>query len=583
VARDREHRKDIDGLRAIAVLSVILFHFGYLANGYLGVDVFFVISGYLITGIIYDELLNGRFSLLHFYLRRTRRIIPLALFVSVVSFAIGIRLMLPDDLENLAESVVATNLFANNILQAITTRDYWNVVNEYKPLVHTWTLGVEEQYYFFYPILLLALRKKARVLVPPVLVALTVASLGLNFARFPDYQKFFYLPFRLYELSLGGLGAVYFRERRLRHSVSPLLVLVLLCALCIPLPFVSGKVVVLASVLSTLGILISANDASTLATLALENPLAVAVGKISFSLYMWHQVILAYARYVSLTAPTPLRLGEIFVLTLLLSVATYHFVEQPFRRRETVSTRTLLATLSAGWALSTALALVTYLRAGVLRDVPELDIAAGHVERGMHAAYNDRIYEYDTGFRGTGKVKVLVVGNSFSRDWANVLLESKYATDIAISYTDSPNACPDFAQRAKEADVIFYSETRRSTLLSTGELGDDVIAKLWVVGTKNFGVSNGPIYNHHGGDDYAQRTRLDRRFLLQNEALKGDWGGRYIDLIGKIMNGDETVPVFTPSRKFISQDCRHLTRAGAAYFAQLFDAELGSMLRRPGS
>ena len=578
MARDREHRKDIDGLRAIAVLSVILFHFGYLANGYLGVDVFFVISGYLITGIIYDELLSGGFSLVRFYLGRTRRILPLALFVTLVSFAIGMQLMLPDDLENLAESVVATNLFGNNILQAVTTRDYWDVVNEYKPLVHTWTLGVEEQYYFFYPILLLALRKNVRALLPGALVALTAASVALNCAHFPDFQKFFYLPFRFYELSLGGLGAIYFRDRRLRHRVSPFLVLALLLALCIPLPFVSAKVLVPASVLLTLGILVSASDTGTLAALALENPLIVAVGKISFGLYMWHQVILAYARY-AFGALTPLRLAVVFVLTLVLSVATYRFVEQPFRRRETVSTRTLLATVSAVLALSTALALVAYLRAGVLRDVPELDIVAAHVQQGMHAAYNHRIYEYDRSFPETDKVKVLVVGNSFSRDWSNVLLESNYAANIAISYTDDPSSCPDFTQRAREADVVFYSETRRSTL----RLADDVIAKLWVVGTKNFGVSNGAVYNHQGGDYYAQRTRLDRRFLAQNEALKRDWSARYVDLLGKIMDGGETVPVFTPSRKFISQDCRHLTRAGAAYFAQLFDAELGSILRRAGS
>ncbi|HSY24831.1 MAG TPA: acyltransferase [Polyangiaceae bacterium] len=572
------YRKDIDGLRAVAVLSVILFHFGYLAHGYLGVDVFFVISGYLITGIIYDELLSGDFSLARFYLRRTRRIIPLALFVTVVSFAIGRQLMLPDDLENLAESVVATNSFGNNILQAVTTRNYWDVANEYKPLVHTWTLGVEEQYYFFYPILLLALRKNVRALLPGVLVALTAASLALNLVHFPDFQKFFYLPFRFYELSLGGLGAIYFRDRRLRPRVSPFLVAALLCALCIPLPFVSAKVLIPASVLLTLGILVSANDTSTVAALALENPLLVGVGQISFGLYLWHQVILAYARY-AFAALTPSRLAVIFVLTLLLSVATYRFVEQPFRRRETVSTRTLLAAVSTVWALSTALALVTYLRAGVLHDVPELDIVAAHVQQGMHAAYNHRIYEYDRAFPGTDKVKVLVVGNSFGRDWTNVLLESKYAANIAISYTDDPNSCPDFTRRAKEADVIFYSETPRSTV----RLADDLVAKLWVVGTKNFGVSNGAIYNHRGGDYFAQRARLGHDVLAQNEALKRDWGGRYVDLIGKIVAGDETVPVFTPSEKFISQDCRHLTRAGAEYFAQLFDAELGSILRRAGS
>ena len=154
------YRNDIDGLRAIAVLAVIIFHFGFLPNGYLGVDVFFVISGYLITGIIYNELNENRFSMINFYLRRTRRIIPLALFISMVSLSIGVATMLPDDLENLAQSVASTNLFSNNILQAITTKNYWDVVNEYKPLMHTWSLGIEEQYYLFYPLLFLLVGKK---------------------------------------------------------------------------------------------------------------------------------------------------------------------------------------------------------------------------------------------------------------------------------------------------------------------------------------------------------------------------------------------------------------------------------------
>jgi peptidoglycan/LPS O-acetylase OafA/YrhL len=123
------YRHDIDGLRTIAVLSVIIFHFGYLPYGYLGVDIFFVISGYLITKIIDTETRSNKFSIKQFYLRRIRRILPLVLVITIIAIAIGFFVMLPDDFENLVQSIVATNLFSNNILQFITTGNYWDVVN----------------------------------------------------------------------------------------------------------------------------------------------------------------------------------------------------------------------------------------------------------------------------------------------------------------------------------------------------------------------------------------------------------------------------------------------------------------------
>ena len=132
-----QYRTDIDGLRAFAVSAVILFHLGYLPNGYLGVDVFFVISGYLITSIVYGKASRGTFSIADFYRRRIRRILPLMLVVSSVALAVGASYMLPDDLENLGQSVVASNFSANNILMYFTSADYWAVRNDYKPLMHT--------------------------------------------------------------------------------------------------------------------------------------------------------------------------------------------------------------------------------------------------------------------------------------------------------------------------------------------------------------------------------------------------------------------------------------------------------------
>src|SRR5262249_8089781 len=154
--------------------------------------------------------------------------------------------------------------------------------------------------------------------------------------------------------------------------------------------------------------------------------------------------------------------------------------------------------------------------------VPELEIAADRAQRGMHSAYNMRVFAYDADFEPTGKLKVLVVGNSFSRDWANVLLESRYGDGISLSYIADARAHADLTRRMKEADVIFYSRVLPSDVPQV----DGTTAKLWVVGTKSFGASNGIFYNHRGDDYYAQRTPLEEGVMAQNEALERDWGGR---------------------------------------------------------
>lgn len=150
------YRPEIDGLRALAILPVIFFHLGFnlFSGGFLGVDIFFVISGYLITYIIIIEIKEKRFSLVLFYERRARRILPALFLIMFLSSVVGYFLMLPDAYQNFGQSLVSTTLFSNNIFSIITS-DYWDLTSEFKPLLHTWSLGVEEQYYFLIPLILL--------------------------------------------------------------------------------------------------------------------------------------------------------------------------------------------------------------------------------------------------------------------------------------------------------------------------------------------------------------------------------------------------------------------------------------------
>ena len=577
------YRKDIDGLRAIAVLSVIAFHFGLLPNGYLGVDVFFTISGYLITGIIYKETAEGRFSIIQFYLRRTRRIIPLILLISFISLIIGMAVMLPDDLENLSQSVIATNLFSNNILQLITTRNYWDVVNEFKPLMHTWSLGIEEQYYLLYPFLFLIIGRKRKTWVLPVLLLLTLISLLLFLSPFfSSPAKYYLIPFRFFELSIGGIGAILCKDKTINKKYAPLFLAALIAIISMHIKQVPGSLETIIVVLITIGLLVTTNDQNKMSSRILENKLMVSIGKLSFSLYMWHQLILSYTRYFIVQETTISSLALVFISIVALSVLSYYFIEQPFRDKTRIMTTTLLWVLGLTFMLTTVSATVIYFRAGVIRDVPELDITTTEVKRNMHAQYNASVKNYDKAFTDTKKLKVLVIGNSYARDWANVLLESKFRKDIELSYINYLSKSGDHLQRSQQADLIFFTELDRSLFIRAYKNGYNIdTSKVWCVGIKNFGISNGLFYNHKRDKEYfMQRAPLRRAYLMKNDLLKKQWSNKYIDLAGMYVDSNGTFPIFTPDRKFISQDCRHLTKAGAKYFATLIGSDPGFVLNR---
>ena len=202
------YRSEIDGLRAVAVIPVMIFHAGFdlLAGGYLGVDIFFVISGYLITCMILAQKSNNQFSYASFYERRIRRIIPALLIVMLFCIPFAYFMMQPDDLENFGQSLISTTFISNNILLYITS-GYWDLTSSFKPLLHTWSLGVEEQYYLIFPVLLSGLLFMNRV---NLLLSLCFLTL-LSFIFFMQMQKtnpdaaFYLLPSRFWEIGLGRM------------------------------------------------------------------------------------------------------------------------------------------------------------------------------------------------------------------------------------------------------------------------------------------------------------------------------------------------------------------------------------------
>ena len=209
-----KYRSEIDGLRSVAVLPVILFHAGFTAfgGGFVGVDVFFVISGYLITTIIVDELAQGKFSILKFYERRARRILPALFVVCLVSLVMAWMFLLKHDFKDFARSIVATATFSSNIYFWLES-DYFDTAAELKPLLHTWSLAVEEQFYIFFPPLLMLLFPKGpRFVVFSLGVLFTLSLIGALWLLPRDTSGAFYLlPTRAWELLIGSFCALYLR------------------------------------------------------------------------------------------------------------------------------------------------------------------------------------------------------------------------------------------------------------------------------------------------------------------------------------------------------------------------------------
>jgi len=331
-----KYRAEIDGLRALAVVPVILFHAGFelFSGGFVGVDVFFVISGYLITTILIDDIENKRFSIVNFYERRARRIMPALFFIVTLTLFFSLLYLPPHALKDVGESVVAVSFFLSNIFFYWEV-DYFANTAELAPLLHTWSLAVEEQYYVLFPIFLILTWSFGKNKVFWMIVVMAAISLLLSeWGWRKDVQANFYLtPARAWEILAGSIAAFIVRENGVQKN--DLLALLGLAAIIfsiffydenIPFPSVYALMPVIGVVL-----LVLYGGKETLAAKLLSIKVFVRVGLISYSLYLSHNIVFALSRNIGIGLSDITIKITLISVSIILALISFFLIEKPFR------------------------------------------------------------------------------------------------------------------------------------------------------------------------------------------------------------------------------------------------------------
>jgi peptidoglycan/LPS O-acetylase OafA/YrhL len=340
------YRADIDGLRAIAVLAVVLFHADFgCPGGYVGVDVFFVISGFLITSLIWKDLETGRFTFAHFWERRARRIVPPLVVVTLATLVAGWFFLLPYDFKSLGRAAAAQSVFGANIHYWLDSGYFAGGADE-KPLLHTWSLAVEEQFYLIVPFvfwgMFRVIRKRSAIIL--ILAAGFILSFSASVygVEHSPSATFYLLPTRAWELLTGSILA-FLPALPLRRNLREMLALLGLGLILIPIFLYTSETPFpgLAALPSCLGValLIYANDVPTVIGSMLSTRPMVFVGLISYSLYLWHWIFFAYGKYLSLE---PLSFAERLMMVglgFLFAILSWKYVETPFRTRKIAASR----------------------------------------------------------------------------------------------------------------------------------------------------------------------------------------------------------------------------------------------------
>jgi len=612
---NNNYQLHIDGIRAIAVLAVIAFHANstWLPGGFVGVDIFFVISGYLISGLIFKQVISGSFSFSDFFVRRIRRIFPALLVVITFSFFFAWMVLLPDEMRSFSKSIF-TSIFMHSNRQFLGEAGYFDTQSHLKPLLHTWSLSIEGQFYLLFPIIFIFLLRYTNHLILTVAFLTFISFFYADRISLTDIEKnFFYFFARAWELLAGCLLMLFLQQGNSQKKIiNQTFSLLGMCLIFYAIFFFDRSMphpskITLIPVIGTL-LLIAFSSEQTLVGKLLTSKAMISIGLISYSLYLWHQPIISFAKteYVHLNL---FKWLIIFLLIALFSTLSWKFIEQPFRSNQFISSSNfLVATVTSAMILS-AIGLWGYQNNGFIKQrfskeklqlINALD-ADNYKSFLFKNLYGNEISKYK--YHHNGKPWLLVVGDSYAADFMNMIVNNHYLKGYQVRTLHIPARCQfylgdrQYLDWIDKKDSFLCESTQKNLTFLKHNLGalDQVIfvfqwepwaaehvkksiealdikdnKRLIFIGSKRFIVNKREIINSDIETVKSLTTaRVDSVMKINQTLAKQVKPHIFIDQDQIFCGVNNQCQLFTDQSLPISVDGQHLTQEGATYLGKL--------------
>ena len=612
------YRKEIDGLRALAIIPIIFFHANLapFQGGYIGVDVFFVISGYLITNIIIDEIEQKKFSISNFHERRARRIMPALIVVTLTSSILSIFFMYPYQILDFANSIFFTSTLTSNFYFWQNTGGYFSgTFVEQMPLLHTWSIAVQEQFYIFFPLFFLLIWRLGYKIFFFSILLITLISFSISeFASTHNPRaNFFLIVTRVWEILIGSMSSIYLLKIRNKNYGSEIFSIIGISIIIIPFfiydkntPFPS--IYTLLPTIGTLLIIIFCNNLTKVGKFLSYKPL-VKIGLISYGIYLWHQPLLAFSKIYFDNSLSNFFSIIVCLISLIFAYITWRFIEIPFRNKNIINKKFFLIFVFFSFLFMIGYYSVAIKSKGFVKLWPleDRNLVATHPLKSANYVREKFDTHRDNIFLENGKKNLLIIGDSQAQDFTNLIYEAGYNFKLNIStrhifprcgnlFVDkeiilnlkkyNPENCNSekyydlsLKNLIKKADYIFlissweYDEVKYIPL-SIKNIKKITNSKVYVVSRKSFPNLH---WSTHDLVKIGYKKRASLRMEVNKEHIKThEYMKNYLDDLNFINLHDllckkNKCPIFDQKANLLSYDGSHFTKKGAKFMLNLIN------------